>query len=273
MIKLKGERCNALGFFDKTEEIIIENKMFPDGSLLLKVENEKEFMPYELIWHYENDSELFTVICLAKKFNLLDLYLPYIPHARMDRVKNTTDVFTLKYFAEIINSLGFYKIRVLDPHSNVSAALINGIEIESPQKCIEIIIEKLSENNKTPLIFYPDSGAMKRYSEMIKLPYAFGIKNRDWLTGEILNLDVVGAEKVIGQDILIVDDICSKGGTFLHSAKKLKELGANKIYLYVTHCENTILDGDLLTNGLIERVFTTNSIFNKKHEMIEVFKL
>ena len=71
-------------------------------------------------------------------------------------------------------------------------------------------------------------------------------------------------------NVLIVDDICSKGGTFYHSAKKLKELGAKNIYLYVSHCENTILEGDLLTSGLIEKVFTTDSIFRKEHEKIEV---
>ena len=70
--------------------------------------------------------------------------------------------------------------------------------------------------------------------------------------------------------MLIIDDICSKGGTFYHSAKKLKELGAKNIYLYISHCENTILQGDLLTSGLIERVFTTDSIFTKSHEKIEV---
>ena len=76
-----------------------------------------------------------------------------------------------------------------------------------------------------------------------------------------------------GKKILIVDDICSRGGTFYHSAKKMKELGAEEVYLYVTHCENTILEGDLLTSGLIEKVFTTNSIFTKEHEKIEIYDL
>ena len=124
------------------------------------------------------------------------------------------------------------------------------------------------------LMFYPDEGAMKRYSGMVKLPYAFGIKKRDWETGKILGLDVSGnVDDIAGKNILIVDDICSRGGTFYHSAKKLKELGANKIYLYVSHCENTILDGDLLTSDLVEKVYTTDSIFTKEHEMIEVIKL
>lgn len=115
---------------------------------------------------------------------------------------------------------------------------------------------------------------MKRYSEIIPLPYAFGIKKRDWETGQIQGLDVAGSvHKIEDSKILIIDDICSRGGTFYHSAKKLKELGAKEIYLYVSHCENTILEGELLTSGLIEKVYTTNSIFTKEHEKIEVIKL
>ena len=124
------------------------------------------------------------------------------------------------------------------------------------------------------LMFYPDEGAMKRYSDVIPLPYAFGIKKRNWKTGVIEGLDVAGAiDQIANKNILIVDDICSRGGTFYHSAKKLKELGAKNIYLYITHCENTILEGELLTSGLIEKVYTTNSIFTKEHEKIEVFEL
>ena len=114
---------------------------------------------------------------------------------------------------------------------------------------------------------------MKRYSGLVNEPYAFGIKKRNWETGTIEGLDVAGAVDLIkGKDILIVDDICSRGGTFLHSAKKLKELGANDIYLYVSHCENTILEGDLLNGDLIKKVYTTDSIFTKEHEKIEVLK-
>ena len=68
-----------------------------------------------------------------------------------------------------------------------------------------------------------------------------------------------------------MDDISSRGGTFYFSAKKLKELGAKEIYLYISHCENTILEGEVLSSGLIKKVFTTNSIFTKQDERVEVF--
>ena len=135
------------------------------------------------------------------------------------------------------------------------------------------IVNRSNRNGAGLLMFYPDEGAMKRYSGMVNLPYAFGIKRRNWDTGVIEGLDVAGAvDQIAGKDILIVDDICSRGGTFYHSAKKLKELGANDIYLYVSHCENTILEGDLLKGDLIKKVYTTDSIFTKSHEKVEVLK-
>lgn len=103
----------------------------------------------------------------------------------------------------------------------------------------------------------------------MKNVYTYGNKRRDWETGEILGLEIVNPEIVKDKDVLIIDDICSKGGTFYHSAKALKEAGAKNIYLYVTHCENTIFEGELLKdNGLIEKIFTTDSILTKQHEKI-----
>jgi ribose-phosphate pyrophosphokinase len=59
----------------------------------------------------------------------------------------------------------------------------------------------------------------------------------------------------------MVDDISSYGTTFLHAAKTLKSLGADKIWLFVTHCENSILHGELINSGLLDKIYTTRSIF------------
>ena len=276
MIKVNGE--------------IIKAGKFPDGTLLLKedVKSINYVTAFAKIeWFFENNEELVTLIFLTKHLRAhgvkdIFLFMPYIPNARQDRVKNSEDVFTLKYFTDIINYLNFDKVQVLDPHSSVSAALIDNVEIRSPKNYIETVIfrtlDRCNLNWSTLgdelLMFYPDEGAMKRYSDMISLPYAFGIKKRNWKTGAIEGLDVAGSvDQIANKKILIVDDICSKGGTFYHSAKKLKELGAKEIYLYVTHCENTVLEGELLTSGLIKKMYTTDSIFTKEHEKIEVIEL
>ena len=148
--------------------------------------------------------------------------------------------------------------------------------VESPNRMIEDAVKKIASNNL--MMFYPDAGSMKRYSSAVHLPYAFGIKNRDWESGEIKGLDLSGEiDQLPGKDILIVDDICSRGGTFYYSAKKLKEAGVGKIYLYITHCENTIYEGELLkNNGLIEKIYTTDTILTNlespKIELVERFR-
>lgn len=269
MIKLNGKQVDV--------------KHFPDGTLLLK-EIAPNMDAVVLTWLYENNEELVALYFLTKHLQSkgirrIVLKLPYIPNARQDRVKGPEDVFTLKYFAELINSLAFEKVIVLDPHSYVSEALFTNLEIQTPKAYVERAVHLLTEESRSSkqepplLFFYPDEGAMKRYSAMFDVPYVFGMKKRDWVTGDIQGLEVLGqTDRIAGSTILIVDDICSMGGTFYFSAKALKQLGAEKIYLYVSHCENTILAGELLKTNLIDRIYTTNSIFTKQHERMEVFE-
>lgn len=252
---------------------VIEQNHFPDGTLLIK-HYEESYGAFENIeWFYENDAELFALICLKNSLGdrRVHLNMPYIPHARMDRVKNKEDIFTLKYFCEVINSLNFVSVRVFDPHSDVAPALLDRVKISTPEALIGFVVDKIDPENT--LYYYPDAGAAKRYSSMISAPYTYGNKIRDWETGKIKGLTIADPALVNGKDVLIIDDICSRGSTFYHSAKALKNAGAENVYLYVSHCENTILEGELLTSGLIEKVYTTNSIFTKEHKKIEVFEL
>lgn len=278
MIEVNGQKVTVERFPDGTPKIniapaMVEEKEY-DHSYWINID-----------WLYESDEELFYLFLIKRHLEKFfvnvhyALNLPYIPNARMDRVKNQDEVFTLKHFCDFINSLNFDVVWVLDPHSYVSEALINDVEVGQPDGYILTAIKSMCSNypditKEDWMVFYPDEGAMKRYSTNLPYKYAFGIKRRDWSTGKIEGLDVAGCvDEIKDKVILIVDDICSRGGTFYHSAKKLKELGAKAVYLYITHCENTILEGELLTSGLIEKVYTTNSIFTKEHEKIEVFEL
>jgi ribose-phosphate pyrophosphokinase len=256
----------------KVNGIEVQQNNFPDKTLLLKIsdailQNCDNTVYINIHWLYENDAELFTLICVKRYLDenfyhkAVHLIMPYIPHARMDRVKAKEDVFTLKYFAEIINSLNFKKVFVRDAHSNVSLALINNVYDWGVRDYIEMAVEK----SGAEVLFFPDEGAMKRYSEQSPMPYAFGMKKRDWKTGKILGLDIINTENIVGKDVLIVDDICSRGGTFYHYAKALKAAGAKSVSLYITHCESTIITGDLAaSDGLVDHVYTTNSIFPEK---------
>lgn len=117
----------------------VEIGSFPDGTILMK-EDSVYYSAYgsTIIWKYENDREFLALIYLVKhlrrrSFNKISLWMPYIPNARMDRVKHNEDVFTLKYFTEIFNDLHFDSVTVLDPHSSVSEALIDNLNVINPK--------------------------------------------------------------------------------------------------------------------------------------------
>lgn len=251
----------------KVNGVEIKQGQFPDHTLLMKFD--PDLIPddkndIEIWWLYENDAELFTLVCLKRHLDQyffadhFRLFMPYIPHARQDRTKTQEDVFTLKYFCEIINSLNFPVVLVRDAHSNVSLALLNNVsEMPITNYVLDAIFSAQAD-----ALFFPDEGAMKRYSGEFDIPYAFGMKKRDWSTGKIQGLDIINAEAVAGKNVLIVDDICSKGSTFFYSAKALRAAGAKSVSLYVTHLEKTVILGEMAsTDGLVDHIYTTKSIF------------
>ena len=256
----------------KINDVPLSIERFPDETPHLNIAADSDEITLE--WLYEKDEEiylLFIVKHLREQYKVkrFTLYMPYIPHARMDRVKNKQEVFTLKYFCAFVNSLRFDKVIVRDAHSNVSLALLNNVVSEDMTPILNELAETLLDPNHD-IVFFPDEGSCKRYTESVSFPCLFGIKKRDWATGKILGLDVHGAIPSHPFDALIIDDISSYGGTFLRSARKLKELGAGKVYLYITHCENSILNGELINSGLIEKIYTTKSIYAGDHPLIEI---
>ncbi len=273
MIKVNGE--------------VINIEHFPDGTQRLSVGLAGDDGNRTIEWRYEKEEEFSTLIFTAKHLRndpatkSLKLKMSYLPNARMDRIHNRSEVFTLKGFADVINWLNFDSVTVLDIHSNVGAALINNIIHESPKVFIQKAINTINMNNGGGLILYfPDEGAAKRYSDMFKgYKYCYGEKKREWYTGKILGLDIKSNDIDLSNKIvLMIDDIISYGGSLYYSANALKDKGVGKIYAYATHTENSILDkekGTLiksLEDNTVERLFTTDSIFTGSHEKIKVME-
>lgn len=284
-------------------------KHFPDGTQLLNEFNDELLMmglhkltlSYNIVWIYENDSEMFTLYCIVNHLRnchedpsgiTINLVMPYVPNARMDRTHHCSEVFTLKYFAKFINDLNFNSVSVFDPHSNVSNALFDRLRVKnailerSVTSSLFIMDSDDDCDYETTALYFPDEGAYKRYmglSAVFDRKVFYGKKVRVWETGEIKGIDVYNAngekatfDDVNGLNILMIDDIISYGGTLAYSSDILKSLGANKIYAYVSHTENSVLDKDKgtflkrLENGTIEKLYTTNSIYNGHHRKIEL---
>lgn len=280
---------------DYLTEKEIEINHFPDGTQRLGFEVPDFCYEGRIYWKYSSDEEMITLFYIVNHIRQhnkncsLSLILNYIPNSRLDRVKNKNEVFTLKYFCEFINSLNFDSVTVIDPHSDVSAALLNNVVIFRGSVYAQRIYDRLIEDDtiaRDLCIFFPDYGAMKRYSDIRTLHNVYyGEKVREWETGKILALDIMdgktksNAESVKDKNFLIIDDIISYGGTMRHSVNKLKGLGANKIYIYCSHLENSVLDKDkgtlikLLDDGTVEKLYALGTLFTGKHDRIEIINV
>ena len=269
------------------EEIKIEH--FPDGTQRLKMNCEFCEKEYVISWVYEKEEELSTLIYITRHLRNLPqpsnpdvqkiyLVLSYLPNARMDRIKSYSEVFTLKYFCDVINWLNFDVVQILDVHSNVGAALLDRVNVLDSRDFIYDAIYHIEKDDSELILFFPDEGCVKRLADMFpRYKWISSQKKRDWETGKILGLDITtNGIDLNGKTILMCDDIVSYGGSFKYSADKLKELGVGKIYAYATHTENSVLNrkkGTLiksLEDGTVERLFTTDSLFTGKHEKITI---
>lgn len=234
-------------------------EQFPNGETIYRTADENSIT---ITMVYENDSDITKLIMAVKYLRdnwrdalFLDMY--YVPYSRMDRAIEGY-AFSLKYFCQIINELNFSMVSIYDPHSNVTPALINNVNV-----CYPNISEDKIKLTGADYVFYPDSGAYKKYTEYLdigSIPYFYGNKRRDLSTGKITEYDLVNAPDINSKNILVIDDICVKGGTFILAAKALKAAGAKTVNLYVTHMEKAIYDGDILKTDWIDHIYTPNTM-------------
>ena len=256
----------------------IEIKKFPNGESFLNIEDLVLQEINEIKLKFENDEDITHLIFLKGHLDDLTakakLTIGYLPYSRMDRTEGMR-VFTLKYFTRLINSMNFESVVIYEPHSDVGTALLDRVSVVNMSAELGVeVLEKVQKDKRATYIVYPDAGAAKRYSKQIKYNKILTAnKERDFQTGNITSLEINGTIEDPDFDAIIIDDLCSKGGTFMMTAEKLKEMGARSIYLVVTHCEDTIFQGDVLKSDLITKIYTTNSILTKEDNKIQVEKI
>jgi ribose-phosphate pyrophosphokinase len=225
--------------------------------------------------NYENDQDLINLMILKHwmdeiGYTKIRLRLAHMPYARMDRTGGTT-AFTLKYVCGFINALTFDSIEVADPHSDVCIALLDrAYEVSVIEPLVKRAVADAGDDTHGGFRFFvfPDAGAQKKYERLLgnsqfSKHYFFGIKHRNFTNGKIEKLDVhcsVQIDHDYGGVAFIVDDLCSRGGTFVGTAKALKhDWGFAKVNLIVAHCEPVAYtNADLY--DVVDHVYTTDSM-------------
>lgn len=166
----------------------------------------------------------------------IHLVIPYFPYGRQDRVCNRGEAFGLEIMAKMVNQLGCEMVTIFDPHSSITEDLVkNCFIIKQKDMILNSQVERKIFEDGLQLVS-PDAGALSKVLETsvaLKIDLIPCLKKRDPQTGKILKTKIKG--QVRGKDLIILDDICDGGRTFVELGKKLKEAGARNLYLYVTH--------------------------------------
>src|SRR5258705_12963 len=237
---------------------------FHCGEMQVRVDNYGPDDEVTIEFEFEENEEIFELMLLADALKRLDLfikeiYIPYVPFSRQDRINVWGESLSLRVFCSVINSLGAEKVRIDDPHSDVTPALLNNCVV-TPQWAIFL---KYFVGKKDYILISPDAGALKKIYKFAKYLTPLSViecsKHRDVQTGHITHTTVNGGygwDKlgIRDHDCYIVDDICDGGKTFIEIAKILKERGASKIILMVTH--GFFTKGLSVFDDLIDEIYT-----------------
>jgi ribose-phosphate pyrophosphokinase len=174
---------------------------------------------------------------LGKSF----LFVPYFPGARQDRVMVPGEPLTVGVYANWINEFCYDNVQIYDPHSDVTPAVLDNVDVVNNLKFAdECIADIISNNEQETLLISPDAGSNKKILSLAKYTGYFSKevikcdKTRNTSTGQISNFDVYAVD-LEQKPCIIIDDICDGGGTFLGLAEELKKKNAGDLYLVVSH--------------------------------------
>lgn len=262
--------------FTGKKEIEFQSFIFSGGEPHIKIKPDFDVSETVTITHRINSFNDFGLFLLAvdalkrMEVKLINVFIPYFPGARQDRVMIAGEPLSVKVYADILNSLKLNRITVFDAHSEVTPALLDNCEVISNHAFIADVLKKIG--NKVKLIS-PDGGALKKIYKVSEFLRGIDVvecsKSRDVKTGKLSGFKVYD-DNLQGMDCLIVDDICDGGGTFIGLAEELKNKNAGKLYLAVSH---GIFNKGFEAMSAFERIFTTDSFREFEEEMVEVVKL
>ena len=260
----------------KSPCIDFTESIFPGGEVFIRLDtnNDADKLDTDILCRLNSSEDIMKLVMSVDAIKRLKMgcrpsyinaWIPYIPYARQDRVCNQGESHSLKAFSNILNSLKLNKVICYDPHSSVTEALIDNLEIQSNASLVDYAIKQISQSYGKLIVLSPDAGQSKKIYKL-KFPKNTRIlecaKIRDLETTKILqtvvpDLDIKGLEI---QPIIIIDDICDGGRTFIEIAKEVRKQTEAPLFLIVSH--GIFSHGEDELKRYFIKIYTTNSIRN-----------
>jgi len=274
--------------YPEASDISFKVSKFPDGQQSITIAPIRTNVTIQIRSKLNSFKDLELIICANKALrneecsDKISLYVPYFLGARSDRKFETGGTNYLKdVICPLINGQNFDRVTVIDPHSDVTEALLNNFYKKDNVDLVNWALRDINSTNY--LLVSPDAGALKKvFNVAEKINYKKDIiiasKHRD-VSGKITHTEVPFSVNDAGKDMIIIDDICDGGRTFIEIAKTIKNKQMlssatpihGKIYLIVTH--GIFSAGyDELAN-YFDTIYCTNSIQDIDNPLVKQFNV
>ena len=196
--------------------------------------------------------------------------MPLLPYSRQHK-KQSRESLDCSMALKELENMKVKRIIAFDAHNKDACdnAVSSYTTFENPYPTYSIL-SKFIENEyidyENLLVISPDNGALSRaryYASLLGTDVGLFNKRRDYskiVNGKnpIVEHKYLG-DDVRGKNVIIIDDMIASGGSILEVAQRLKERGANKIYLITSYALFT--DGQKSINAFQE--FYEKGYFNK----------
>jgi len=250
----------ARGLKVKLGSLLIEN--FPDGEVGVQImENVrgKDVFVLQSIARRPNHylMELLILIDALKRASArsISAVLPYYPYARQDRKEKGRVPITAKLVADLLEKAGVTRLLTMDLHTEQIQGFFN-IPVDNLY-ARPLLVKAVREMGlKKSAVVSPDIGSnrmARKYAEDLKTGIAIVDKRR--VDAKQVEVHAIIGD-VSGKQVILVDDICSTGGTLETAAKICRKEGAKSVFAAVSH---GLFVGAKLPAG-IDRFFITNSV-------------
>lgn len=224
--------------------------------------------------HY---ADLKRVISAASsKAKRISVIMPLLYEGRQHKRSSRESLDCAMALQELVN-LGVENIITFDAHDQRVQNAIPHKSFENVMPTYQMIkaivnnIDDLKVDKDHLMVISPDEGAMQRciyFATQLGVNLGMFYKRRDFTKvvdgrNPIVEHQYLG-DPINGKDIIIVDDMISSGESMLEVAKKLKGLGANRIFVCTTFglfANGLDVFDEAYKEGVFEKVFTTNGVY------------
>jgi ribose-phosphate pyrophosphokinase len=240
----------------------IRIETFPDeeiGVQILENVRGKDVFVLQTIARHPNPylMELLIIVDALKRASARSItaVMPYFGYARQDRKDKGRVPITAKLVANMLEKAGVSHVLTMDLHAEQIQGFFD-IPVDNLLARPLLIEAAKKEGWSQSVVVAPDIGSLRLardFARDLKGEYAIVDKRR-------VNAKRVEAKALVGdvqgQNVILVDDICSTGGTLKIASKVCKANGSKAVRAVVTHG----IFVKAFEESAIEKMFVTNTI-------------